>query len=169
MQQRNLLTSASFSERGKETAVANPAILNSDTIFIGWFADTVSVFKKLFTEKGIDPEKIIDAKYFRALKYPGKQVTFLEHHPLRRKEEQLTENMEQESFTVFNSPGEPFFYYFGGDKIVKLMQEMHVKEDEPFEHAMISASIKNAREKLAKKLTVEQPASSQKEWKERKG
>lgn len=59
---------------------------------------------------------------------------------------------------------EPLFLHLGGERMIQLMQQMGMKEDEPVEHSLITNAIHNAQEKLAKKVTVEHTAGSMEEW-----
>ncbi|MDP4262619.1 MAG: hypothetical protein Q8941_08815 [Bacteroidota bacterium] len=47
------------------------------------------------------------------------------------------------------------------------MKKIGAKENSMIEHKMVSASIKNAQEKIEKKVLIEHTAQSQKEWMER--
>ena len=44
------------------------------------------------------------------------------------------------------------------------MEKMGVQENEAIQHAMIGMALKNAQEKIAKKVLTEQSAQSQSEW-----
>jgi preprotein translocase subunit SecA len=56
---------------------------------------------------------------------------------------------------------------FGGERLIKIMQGLDMKEDEIIEHKLVSQSIANAQKKIEKKVTVEQSMRSQSEWIER--
>ena len=68
---------------------------------------------------------------------------------------------------ILTALDEPLLSHFGGEKLIKIMQSLGMKEDEIIEHKMVSQSIANAQEKIEKKIVVEQSARSQAEWMER--
>ena len=45
-----------------------------------------------------------------------------------------------------------------------IMKQMGIQEDELIEHPLISKSIRNAQDKIAQQVNLEQSAQSQKEW-----
>lgn len=155
-----------LSEEAKDRAVLGSA-RESNAVFVAWFPATMNRYRKLFAGSGIDENRVIDARSFSAAKFPGKEIIFLEHYPLRAKEEQLLQNTAQQEFKVYNSLTEPFFHFFGGDKMIEMMKKMGSDENETFQHAFISSAIRNAQHKLAKKIRSEQSASSQREWMDR--
>ncbi len=153
-----------ISAKAKENALLELARTNSNAVFIAWFADTAQHFTGLFRQNGITEIRVDEARYFSASKYAGREIIFLEHFPLREKEEVLVQNCEQQKFAVYSALTEPIFTSFGGDKIIQMMERLGMKENEAIQHAFINSSIKNAQEKIAKKLTIEQPADSQATW-----
>ena len=140
------------------------AIANEDeqAVFLCWFRHTLEDLKDFFRQHQQDESRIREARTF----HPGnnQRIIFTEHHPLHAKEVELINLWKQESFTVFNSMDEPFLLAFGGERIARMMRAMGIKEEEAIEHRMISQSILNAQEKIAKKVMSESPASSQAEW-----
>jgi hypothetical protein len=153
-----------ISEQAKNDAVVKYAAQNDFAICIAWFPETASRYKELFIASGIDESRVAEARNYSSLKYPGKQIVFLEHYPLHEKEKEFVQDLQQKSFVVYNSLTEPILWAFGGQKIVDLMRRMGMKDDEPVAHAMISKSIRRAQEKLASSITVEQSGASQAEW-----
>lgn len=153
-----------MSEKAKSQAIIRLAKEESDTIFFAWFADTATAYKQLFSREGIPEIRILETRQFHSAKVAGKKIVFLEHHPLRSKENSLLNDFEEKSFSVYNSLDEPLFALFGSDRIIELMKKMGMKEDEAVTHSLISKSVKNAQEKIEKKVTLEIPANSQKEW-----
>lgn len=150
--------------QAKCDAIAECLAKNPYAIGIAWFAETASKFKALFSAAGLDEERIIEARSYSALKYPDKQIIFLEHYPLHEKERDFVQHLQQKGFTVYNSLTDPLIWTFGGERLVALMKKMGMKEDEPISHNMVSSSIRKAQEKLASSVTVEQSGASQAEW-----
>ncbi len=153
-----------ISPPAKQAAVIAFAKQQPDYIFIAWFENTALLFQELFALYNLDEARIEEAKYFTAAKYTGRQIAFLEHHPLRAKEEALVQNCLQQRFTVYNSSTEPLFTQFGGERIIELMRRMGMDENESIQHKMISRSLEKAQSKIAKKINLEQTAGSQEEW-----
>lgn len=153
-----------MSAKAKSEAVLRLAREEPDTIFLAWFADTAASYKQAFSREGIPESRVLETRQFHSAKAAGKKIVLLEHHPLRSKEDSLLKDLEEKSFTVYNSLDEPIFALFGSDRIIDLMKKMGMKEDEAVSHSLISKSVKNAQEKIEKKVTLEIPANSQKEW-----
>ena len=65
---------------------------------------------------------------------------------------------------VLSSLDESFFFRFGGEKLLDIMKNMEMKEDEVIGNPMITKSIHRAQESIAKKVLTEQRANSQREW-----
>lgn len=154
-----------ISEIAKQHGIIKYAQTNSDAIFIAWFTNTVINFRKQFLANNINEDRIVEAKSFSAAKYSTATIIFLEHFPLRAKEEALVQNCIQQEFTFYNALTEPIFAYFGGDRIIALMQKMGYKEDETVQHNMIDNSLLRAQEKIAERVQFESnTAASQSDW-----
>ncbi len=154
-----------MSDDAKQKAIVSLAQDDSTTFFIAWFNLTAAHYKKIFASHNLDELRVVEAKTFSNAKYGNNTIVFLEHYPLRAKEEELVKNCQQENFIFFNSLTEPIFQYFGGDRIIDLMQRMGGKADEKIEHTMIDKSLLKAQEKIAEKVPFEtNTSSSQQEW-----
>jgi hypothetical protein len=135
-----------------------------DTIFICWFADTVTTFKTAFLLQELDELKIVDAKDLRLTTLQNKVPVFTEHYPLHSKEIKLLEQFNIEKAIVFSAMDEPLFKYFGSEKMIPLIKLLGMKEDEPIEHSSVTKYIKRGQEKIAAVVIAEQFAKSQEEW-----
>jgi hypothetical protein len=154
-----------MSENAKQKAIVALAQDDGTTVFIAWFTYTVTQYRKIFATNNLDDTRVVEAKTFSNAKYGNNTIVFLEHYPLRTKEEALVKNCLQENFIFFNSLTEPIFQYFGGDRIIDLMQRMGGQADEKIEHTMIDKSLLKAQEKIAEKVPFEtNTSSSQQEW-----
>ncbi|MEO8713261.1 MAG: hypothetical protein ABI405_14110, partial [Parafilimonas sp.] len=65
---------------------------------------------------------------------------------------------------IYSSLDEPLFNYFGGEKIAVLLEKTGMKEDECIQHALVTTALKNAQEKIAKKILIEQTTQSAADW-----
>ncbi|HQW84382.1 MAG TPA: hypothetical protein PK987_07980 [Ferruginibacter sp.] len=133
-------------------------------LFICWFANTATVFKEQFKQQGLDENMITETHHLHHSKIQGKTPVFVEHYPLHEKEIELIKNWDLENIIVFSALDEPLFKHFGSDKILPFLKMMGMKEDDVIEHSMVTKSIINGQEKIAKLVTIEQSASSQATW-----
>lgn len=137
---------------------------NAATVFITWFEETQQQLQDFFKGQHVPDAAVILYRQAAVHYTNGKQVIFAEHYPLHAKEEDLYKSLDLKETKVFSSLDEPLFQQFGGDKIIELMQKMGLQENESVQHAMISMALKNAQEKIGKKVMIEQSALSQSEW-----
>jgi hypothetical protein len=97
----------------------------------------------------------------------GPEICVVEHHPLPAQNEKLLQKLlglSPHKPTFHVALDEPLLKLFGGDRVVALMQQLGMKPDEMVSHPMVSKALENARIKIAKKVRLEQPASSMAEW-----
>ncbi|MBL7733032.1 MAG: hypothetical protein JNM88_17815 [Chitinophagaceae bacterium] len=137
---------------------------NKNTVFIFWFNESLEEAAAYFSSQTTEPVQLLTYREAAGPQAGGKIPIFAEHYPLRSKENELYEKMNLKGVQVYSSLKEPLFLQFGGERIVELMKKLGIKEDEVLEHAMISNAIKNAQEKIAKKISYEQSAQSQDDW-----
>lgn len=148
----------------KMNAIILLAKEKEDYVFIGWFANTISIYKDLFIKNGLQETRIKDARHVHTALLNDAMPVFLEHHPLHSKETELIKSLPHKKLMVFNSLDEALFKQFGSDKIISLMKMLGMKEEEAIEHELVSKSILKAQDKISLKVTTEMTANSQKEW-----
>ncbi len=153
-----------ISEEAKLQAMFNYWSNNKNIQFIFWFDDTLRQVESFFASKTSEPIQLLTARESSSYLLTGKIAVFAEHYPIHSKEEALYKKLNLEQVEVFSSLKEPLFQKFGGDKIIQLMQQLGMKEDEIIEHKMISNAIRKAQDKIEKKLLMEQTAHSQEDW-----
>jgi hypothetical protein len=153
-----------LSENAKQAAIVKYAEENPMTIFIAWFENTATIYKILFITHQLDENRIVESKEFSVGKYANQELIFLEHYPLIAKEEAFVVNCRQEVFTFYNALTEPLFQYFGGEKLIEVLQRLGTGEKERIEYAMINKSILRAQRKITKQVSFEKMANSQKDW-----
>lgn len=158
---------AYVSTAAKMNACAALAKINANHVFICWFADTATALKNFFKQQALDENLVIETHQLHSSKIQGKIPVFAEHYPLHEKEMELVKNWGTEKIIVYSALDEPLFKHFGSDKILPLLKMMGMKEDEPIEHSMVSKSILNGQEKIAKLVSLEQSANSQAGWMEK--
>ena len=156
-----------ISTAAKLNACLDLARKEPNTLFICWFPETAVQFNKFFRLNGILENCITEARHVHSAMLQFKTAVFTEHHPLHKKETELVANWLQKEIKVFNALDEPLLKHFGSEKIISLMKQMGVKDDEALQHPMITRAIINAQEKIASKLITELAAGSQAAWMEK--
>lgn len=132
-------------------------------VIVAWFEDTFDKLKRFFSFTTSRPD-ISMARELNFHHVENRHIVFAEHYPLSKKEMELFEKLRLKEPLVYSSLDEPLVRQFAGDRLQDVMRKMGMKEDEPIEHAMITAAFSNLQRKIAKKILVEQPATSQEDW-----
>lgn len=137
-----------------------------DTVLVAWFEETQDVYTSFLQENGISTPVYL-YRQIHAAQVGEQDLVMLEHYPLAEKENEFWSSFSAKKIRVLSALDEPLFKQFGGDKVVDMMKKLGMDENESISHALISSAIKNAQEKIAKKIGIEQPARSATEWLER--
>ena len=152
----------------KESAKWNACLeaYNKDVslICVAWFEETQQKLQAYLTAQNASGPQIILYRQATSHLLNTKPVIFIEHYPLHEKETTLFTSLNLNEVKIFSSLDEPLFQYFGGNKIIGIMEKTGINENESLEHPLITTALKNAQEKIAKKITIEQSALSQSEW-----
>lgn len=94
-------------------------------------------------------------------------VLIAEHHPRWSEDKKLLDGIAQMQVKAepvfFVGLNEPFIMHYGGERIIRLMEAMGMKEDEMIVHDLVDKSIQKAQEKTDKKSSFV-PADSQEQW-----
>ena len=149
-----------MSKDAKWRACVSMLQLNPACVFIAWFEETRNELAQIL---GKD-ECVQLAEKIDLANLNNKMIVFAEHYPLPQKEQTLFKSLHLKEAPVTSSLDEPLFMKFGGEKTIDLMKKLGMKEDEVIGHSMVTASIRRAQEKLAKKVKIEKLATSSKEW-----
>ena len=153
-----------LNQQGKLACLTNLIQQNPDAAIIAWFEQTQETFQKFLNQQNLNTEILLARTVSHAT---NKVLIFLEHYPLATKESNLIQSINPAKVFFLSALDEPLLMHFGGGKIVDVMKNLGMKEDETIEHPMISKAIENLQEKLEKELTIENSANSQEEWLER--
>ncbi len=140
---------------------------NKNIAFIFWFDESLRFAANYFADNKAEPITLLTAREAGTPQLAGQEPVFAEHYPLRSKEEELYHKMGLKTALVFSSLKEPLFQQFGADKIIQVMQQLGMKEDEVIEHGMVSKAIQRAQDKIEKKVLIERSAHSQHDWLEK--
>jgi hypothetical protein len=148
----------------KLNACAEALTKNQSLIFIAWFPQTITDTGEYFKQRSQPVPEMYLAREFHRGYAAGKSLLFLEHYPLAAKEDEFFKNAGLTEALVFSSLDEPLFTFFGGDRIAAVVRNLGLPEEDPVEHSLVSKSIRNAQENIAKKISVEQSAFSAADW-----
>ena len=133
-------------------------------VFAFWFDESLDEAKSKLDNENIE---LATAREITHHMIPVKPVVFAEHYPIAKKEQELFQQLQLKEVRVASSLDEPLFKRFGADKIVGMLKQMGLTENQSLENSMISNAIKNAQEKLEKQVLVDHSATSQKNWLEK--
>ena len=153
-----------MTEENKLKALVEIAQINPDTFFVAWFDDSRNQLEEIFTKENLMVQNIISARQCNGHLVQNNPMIFIEHYPLRGKEEKLFDEIQRKEILIYSALDEPLFKRFGGDKIVEMMKQLGMKDTESIENSMISGAIRNAQDKIEKKLQMEQTSRSQNDW-----
>lgn len=144
------------------------AASNQPVVVVCWFQETLDKAKQVLAASGIH---ITPQLYHSFIEnsLQDKTLMLLEHYPLSEKETSILSSGAPREIVVLSALDEPLFMYFGGERLISLMEKMGMAPGETIEHSMITASIKRAQEKLSSKVLVDFSARSQEEWFRRSG
>jgi len=135
-----------------------------DTVFIAWFDESLEQLEEAFRKENLSSPNILMTRQAASHLLKNKNVVFIEHYPMRKKEQALFEQLNLTEVQIFSSLNEPIFKHFGSERIVDLMTQLGMKEEEVIQHSMISNAITRAQEKIEAKMSVDLAARSQSEW-----
>jgi hypothetical protein len=133
-------------------------------VIIAWFDSTLRHLETLFSKETTSPVSLFAARTVHSSQITGKPVIFAEHHPMRSKELEVYSQWHLTEAIIHSALDEPLFKLFGSEKIVGMMKQLGMNDDNMIEHKMISSAIVNAQEKIEKKIVAEHSAVSQEEW-----
>lgn len=104
--------------------------------------------------------------------WPGQplDVFLVERHPLRAHDDDvgaaLSKRQPAGRLLVYHSMEDGLFELFGA-RLSGLVEQLDMSPDEPIEHAMVSASLARAQDRLRERVPDEIPADSFAAWKAR--
>jgi hypothetical protein len=152
-----------MSKAAKLVACREMISLNSETLLVAWFPETfLSIADSL--NLASDQRNLLLAKDLPSHSTHGRMVVFAEHYPLPSTEQQLFKQMAFKDVPVLSSLDEPMFSYFGGEKLIEIMQKLGMRENEVISHSFVTKAIANAQRKIGQKVKIENHADSQQEW-----
>lgn len=153
-----------MTQSAKWDALSALAGKEKNILLVFWFGETLRLAQEAMnTETGII-DRLFLVNQIHLSQIADKKLVFAEHYPLAKKEKDFFEQMHLNEAEIWSAMDEPLFKEFGSDKIVQMMKQFGMKENQVIEHNMISKSIHNAQEKIEAKVMLDQMAGSQEEW-----
>lgn len=150
---------------------------NKEIIVVTFFASTRNSLVKKLSDEQLDDhiisaDKIMNGNAIQRinsfLASDGKKIVLAERYPLTTNETQLAEKLETNGIPLpieaYAALNDALLLRAGGEKIVSLMQNMGMQEDEVIAHSMIESSIEKSQTKIASKINFESHAQSPDEW-----
>lgn len=131
---------------------------------ICWFESTMQKLEALFGRETSRPVSLFLASQMHTALIADNKILFAEHYPLVSKESKLFEKLSLKEVTIYSALDEPVFLHFGGDKIINMMKQMGMKEDQGIQHKLISGAIVKVQDKIEKKVPNEILCHSPEEW-----
>lgn len=153
-----------MTQEAKWKMLASLCEKEKDVVLVFWFPGTLKSAQDALASKPGLAERFFLAAHVHQPQIEGKKIIMTEHYPLAQKEKDFYERLQLTGIEIWSALDEPLFKEFGSDKIVKMMKQLGMKEDEVIEHSMISSAINNAQEKIKGKVVSDQSAGSQEEW-----
>jgi hypothetical protein len=148
----------------KWKACAELTRTNPDNFFVAWFDETRQQLEDIFIKENLPIQNILSAREAGTHQLKNKPFVFIEHYPLRSKEQLLFTSLQPSDILIYSALDEPLFMHFGGEKIIQMMKQLGMKETESIENSMLSNAIRNAQEKIEKKVLADQTSRSQNDW-----
>jgi hypothetical protein len=140
---------------------------DENTVFVFWFDESLQQAQEVLSRQVTGNINLTTAREVHYHHVENRTIVFAEHYPLKKKEEELFQNLHLEEVKVLSALDEPLFKRFGSDKIIQLMKQMGMDEKQSLEHNMITKAIHNAQEKMETKVSFEHSAHSQNDWLEK--
>jgi preprotein translocase subunit SecA len=70
---------------------------------------------------------------------------------LQQKENEFFQKLNLQEAEIWSALDEPLFKHFGSEKIIQMMKQLGMKENEAIENTMISKAILSIQAKISKK------------------
>lgn len=153
-----------MTQAAKWNALASLLKKEESVVLIFWFEETFRQSQDLLNSDKNFSERLLLTNQVHLPQIDGKKVIFAEHYPLAKKEKDFFERLHLSEAEIWSAMDEPLFKEFGSDKIVQMMKQLGMKEDQVIENNMVSKAIHNAQEKIEAKVILDQMAGSQEEW-----
>lgn len=186
---RNLVWFSKSNKYNGLYCIINGLSANEVCIIMSSFDGNISDISTYFESKGVEINKlfsfgevrkgavanIFDTRQLQNIVFSQNtfgvervKVIFLEHYPILSKDQMFMEQVQKAipnaEIEVYLALDEPLLTRFASDRLIPLMKQIGMKEDEIIEHKMVSKSIENALKKIQKKVKYEKNADTEEDW-----
>jgi len=134
------------------------------SVIVCWFEESLEKITAYMNEHSAAAVPVLLVRDALTAQRAGRTPIFAEHYPLLSKEQDAYRAMHLEKAVVYSSLREPLFNQFGGERIIQVMVQLGMKDNELIEHSMISSAIRKAQDKIEQKTALDHLARSQEEW-----
>jgi hypothetical protein len=138
-----------MSDSAKTNAIIEEWKKNNNTTWLFWSNESLRKVETEVSGKTTSPISLVMAAQVSTIHLAGQKIIFAEHHPSREREQAIYQKLNLQEAEVWSSLEEPLFTSFGGEKIIQLMKQLGMSEEESIVHPMISKAIAKAQEKAA--------------------
>lgn len=152
-----------INDAGKKAGFVELLNQKPAAVLCAWFSATAKDFENFLETKKPGYTIYLQRELHTSITN-GKELIFLEHYPLFKKEQELFRSSKAAAITVLSSMEDPLLKKFGGNRISFLMKRLGINEEEAISHTLITSSIINVQQKLDKQINSELLASSAEEW-----
>lgn len=110
--------------------------------------------------------KVVQVGNYQNMSLKGSEALLLaEIYPIRSTMMEFLANMNSHgTINCYTSMDSPFFETFGGDRMLALMDQLGMVENERIQHSMVTKSIIKAQEKIEAQVKSEYKTASLEEW-----
>jgi len=172
--------------------VADVCKSGQSILLLSHFESALVVLAKLLREKGIDHQRsqvslasrlagglsrvwLSDARSFHTInqitssneKAPL-EIIVAEHHPMRSRDQEVIDAAghlaSDATLTFYFSLDDPLMKFFGSDSIKGLLERLGMEKDECISHPLVSRAIRQAQEKIEKRVGRDMAAQSAEDW-----
>lgn len=135
--------------------------LYPEILIVVWFPESYSrMLKDLMLLP--DQQTLMLSKDLQPIR--ERMVVFAEHYPIADVEQQVFKQLGLTNVPVLSSLDESLFSYFGGERLVAMMEKIGMHDNEVIAHGFVTKAIANAQQKISEKVKSEVKADSQEKW-----
>ena len=161
-------------------------------LVLSHFESALDAIARVFREKGIDHERspvnlaeladlgpsrvwLSPARAFQpahklnsAAQKVNLEIIVAEHHPMQSRDQEVMKaaaNLDCDAtLTFYFSLDDPLMKIFGSDSIKGLLEKLGMTKEECISHPLVTRSIRQAQEKIERKVGRDLPAQSAEDW-----
>lgn len=172
--------------------VAEVCSSGHSVLLLSHFESALASLARLLQAKGIDHERgrlnlselpttgpgkawLDHAQAFRvfgqapnAVEKSSIEIIVSEHHPMYSRDQELVDTAARlgcdATLTFYFSLDDPLMKHFGSDSVKALFERLGIDKNECISHSLVNKSIRQAQEKIEKKVGKDLAAQSAEDW-----